>query len=339
MTTICRPTTVDDEERLTEFLTRVFATDRKANFVNPAMLRWKYWDQRQDCPEPRSFVMERDGKIVAHVGLWPVKVQTGTKVERGIHAMDWAADPEARGAGVTLFVSLTKSYDFVYGMGGSEMTRSILPKLGFRAVAEATTWARPIRPWRQLFHHQNRDLRLPLRFVRNLYWSKMPPILIPSGYAAVEINSSGAEELLSISSERDEAFFRYLRQCPVARSFNFHITKEGRKVGFFFLFVVGEQARIGGVWLESSSVEMWSIAFQLAQDVALKHTKASELIARCAMKMSAEGAGNSGMRLRDSIPVVFSRKDGVADSIPPLQFHLADSDSLFRGGRLTEFLT
>src|ERR1700691_5918774 len=102
MTTFCRPTTIADEERLIEFLTRAFATDRKANFLNPAMLRWKYWDPRGDFAEPRSFVMERDGQIVAHVGLWPVTVRTGARVEHGIHAMDWAAAPQAPGAGVTL---------------------------------------------------------------------------------------------------------------------------------------------------------------------------------------------------------------------------------------------
>ena len=79
MATVCRPTTVADEARLIEFLTRVFATERNADFVSPAMLRWKYWDAREDCPEPRSFVMEKDGEIIAHVGLWPVTVRTGAK--------------------------------------------------------------------------------------------------------------------------------------------------------------------------------------------------------------------------------------------------------------------
>jgi hypothetical protein len=139
--------------------------------VNPSMLRWKYWEPCEDCPEPRSFVMERDGRIIAHVGLWSVKVRTAAKRERGVHAMDWDADPQERGAGASLSMGLTKSYDFVYGMGGSEMTRSILPKLGFRTVAEALTWARPLRPWRHMLKYQSKDLRLLLRFARNIWWS------------------------------------------------------------------------------------------------------------------------------------------------------------------------
>ena len=92
MATLCRHTTAADEEALTQFLTRVFAADPEEDFVNPSLLRWKYWSPREDCLEPRSFVMERDGRILAHVGLWPVRVRTATGSERGVHAMDWAAD-------------------------------------------------------------------------------------------------------------------------------------------------------------------------------------------------------------------------------------------------------
>ena len=50
MALLCRHTTVGDEERLTEFLTRVFAADPKADFVNPSILRWKYWERVKIAP-------------------------------------------------------------------------------------------------------------------------------------------------------------------------------------------------------------------------------------------------------------------------------------------------
>ena len=163
MDPLWRPTSGEDEERLNAFLTRMFSAN--AGLVSSPMLRWKYWTPREDWPEARSFCMERDGSIIAHVGLWPVTVRTGTgtTTDRGVHAMDWAADPHARGAGWSSIKNLTKTFDFVYGIGGEEITRAILPKLGFRTVAEALTWARPIRPWRQLLKHQSRDWRLPPR--------------------------------------------------------------------------------------------------------------------------------------------------------------------------------
>lgn len=362
MSFLCRHTTIADEERLTEFLTRVFAAN--AGLVSSAMLKWKYWIPRTDCPEPRSFVLERDGRILAHVGLWPVSVRTETRTEHGLHAMDWAADPHALGAGWSLFMSLTKSHDFVYGIGGEEITRSILPKLGFRTVAETLTWARPIRPLRQLRRHQSKDSRLPLRFVRNIWWSRVPPRLVPPGWAAVEhdlvgpcgAGSGGAGTgaaghgaagygvdagagLGAFVAERDESFFRYLQKCPVAPCLTFDVVNQGRTVGFFALSVVGEQARIAGIWLERSSPEVWRIAFQLAQDAALKHTDTSEVIARCGMEASAIGAEQAGMRLRARTPVVLFRKDGDAQLLPPLQFQLCDSDALFITGGPATFLT
>lgn len=336
MAFLCRPTTVSDEDQLTEFLTRVFTAN--AGLVNSTMLRWKYWTPRLDCPEPRSFVMERDGHIVAHVGLWPVTVRTGTKTELGVHAMDWAADPHTLGAGWTLFMSLTKSHDFVYGIGGEEVTRAILPKLGFRAVTETSTWARPIRPVRQILKHQSKDLRLAPRFARNIWWSRMPPRRVPRGWAAVEAGMDTAGVAV-LAGERDESFFRYLQQCPVAPCLTFNLVNEGRTVGFLAMSVLGEQARVAGIWLGKSSPEDWRIAFHLAQDAALRHTNASEVVARCRTEASAIGASQAGMRLRARTPVLLFRKDGDLELLPPLQFQLCDSDALFITGGTATFLT
>jgi hypothetical protein len=333
MDPLWRPTNGDDEERLSEFLTRMFSAN--AGLVSSSMLRWKYWTPREDWPEPRSFWMERDGCVIAHVGLWPVTVQTGTKSERGVHAMDWAADPHARGAGWSSIKNLTRAFDFVYGIGGEEITQAILPKLGFRTVSEAVTLARPIRPWRQMFRHQRRDWRLPLRFARNLWWSRIPLRQVPSDWAAAAATAQGFAFPLG---ERGESFFRYLQQCPVATCLTFNIVNQSRVVGFFALFVVREQARVAGVWLENPSPEIWCIAFHLAYEAALKHTNTSELVARCSTEASILGARQAGMRPLKRTPVVFFRRDG-SEVLPSLQFQICDSDDLFiTGGRAT-FLT
>jgi hypothetical protein len=266
--------------------------------------------------------MEKDGRILAHVGLWPVTTRTG---ERGIHMIDWAADPQSPGVGLSLLQRLTKTYDFVYSIGGSEMTQSILPKFGFRTVADAQTWARPIRPWRQMFHHQSKGWRLPLRLARNIWWSRAPARTVPRGWATIE---PGAEGFTPLASERDASFFRYLAQCPTARCLTFHIVNDGRKAGCFALSVVGEQARLAGVWLENPSAANCLAAFQLAQDAALRCTAASELVLRCATEVGAAAAAQAGMRLRARTPV-FLFRNGVAAEGLPLQFHLCDNDSVF----------
>ncbi len=331
-----RPATAADEGRLIEFLARAFGAARDAPFIEPSLMRWKYWEPREDCAEPRSVVIERDGRIVAHAGLWPVTVGVGGRSERGVHMIDWASDAAAPGAGASLLQRLTKNYDFVLAIGGSEATQSVLPMFGFREVDEALTWARPIRPWRQMVRHRSRGARLPLRLVRNWWWSKTPARAIDRGWSAVE--AGGEMEPLVGARERDAPFFRYLARCPAARSLTFHVEREGRRIGFFGLTIVGEQARLSGVWLEDESAGNLRAAFQLAQRAAIRHAGASEFVARGAGQASAAAAQEAGLRVRARNRVFVYRRGGGAAPLP-LRFQMADDDHVFLGGPPGEFLT
>ena len=338
MSSVVRPSTIDDEAQLVEFLARVFLVGRDADFVNAALLRWKYWEPRPDCPDPRSLVMDKDGRIVAHVGLWPVTVQTAAGSNRGVHMIDWASDPQTPGAGVSLLQRLKKCHDFIYSIGGSDMTQTILPKFGFRSVGTALTFARPLRPWRQILQHQSRDARLPLRLARNLWWSKTPARVHTPGWVAIEAGAGELDGLVAPHCERDANFLGYLQRCPSTRCLVFHILNEGRKSGFFALSVVGEQARLAGLWLENPALETWRIALHLAQDAALRHTAASELVFRTASEAGAAAAAQTGLRLRAQTPIFVLRKGDPGTALP-LDFQMSDNDSAFLGGGRTEFLT
>ncbi len=338
MSSVLRPSTVDDELPILELLTRIFSPAVSDHSALRSLLRWKYWQPRADFQEPRSFVMERNGQIVAHLGLWPVTVSAGAKSERGIHMMDWASDPRAPGTGVALLQRIAKNQDFVYAIGGSELTRSILPRFGFSTIAETVTWARPIRPWRQVAQHQTRDLRLPLRFARNIWWSRVPARTTGQGWDAVQADYCDPDDSATPYSERNGSFFRYLQQCPVARSMTFYVSKKGRRAGYFALSIVRQQARLAGAWLDDPTPANWRAVFQLAQQAALKHTVASEFVARCATQSSAEAAGPAGLRVRGRSPVFLFRKDKGID-FPPLQYQLVDNDAVFHQPETAGFLT
>lgn len=331
-----RPTTIADEERIIEFLSRIFSVDPRADFIVPQMLRWKYWEHRGDCEEPRSLIAEIEGQMVAHVGLWPVTVRVGDRVERGVHAMDWGADPMIPGAGMSLFTSLTKQYDFVYGIGGSDRTRSILPRLGFHLLGESLTWARPIRPWRQLAHHQSRDYRLPLRAIRNLWWSQFPLRADIRGWSAAEAAPREMELCSVAARQRGSSFFNYLQKCPSGQCQTFCIRYQDKLAGCFSLFVMQEQARVAGIWLEQSSLENWTAAFWLAQRAAIEKTDCSEIVASGCDEICTVAAQRAGLRVRGSAPVVLYRKDRAAVPLA-LQSQLCDSDALFLAGQ--KFLT
>ena len=337
MSAVIRASTIEDEPQIIELLMRVFHVGSNAAFVDPAMLRWKYNEPRGDWPDARSFVMENAGRIVAHVGLWPVTLRTEAGTERGVHMIDWAAEPQTPGAGVALLQRLQQSYDFVYAIGGAKVAQTVLLKCGFFSVTKALTFARPLRPLRQILHHQTRDVRLPLRLLRNIWWSRTPARKSMQGWSVAAATNGWAGSSMLIG-ERDEGFIHYLRQCPSVRLLSFHILHEGRRSGFFALSVVGEQARLAGVMLEKPDPEYWRIAFCLAQDAVLSYTRASELVARTTAEPAFIAAAQAGMRVRKQSPVFLFRKNDAGDELP-LQFQLWDNDSVFLGSLGPEFLT
>ncbi len=339
MSSLLRPTTNKDEEQIIEFLTGVFSVGRDMPFVDPPLLRWKYWAPRADtADEARALVSERDGRIVAHAGLWPITLRLGETSLRGVQLIDWASDPQTPGAGVTLLQRATKTYDFVFSIGGTQQTQSILPRFGFRTLGNTLTFARPIRPWGQMLRHQSRNAKLPLRLIRNLWWSSAPARGPMQGWSAVEAPFNEDFGIEASRHERNTQFFQYLQQCPSARIMGFHILGEGKRQGCFVLSIVKHQARLAGAWLVDSQPESWRIALQLAQDAALKNSSASELIARTISEAGALGATQAGMRVRMKSPVFLFYKGNPAGSLP-LQYQLVDDDSVFLPETDAGFLT
>jgi hypothetical protein len=335
LTTLFRPTTPADTPALIRLLTRAFSSGPETPAFQPDMLRWKYWEPREDWLEPRAYVLEREGKLVAHAGLWPVVISRPDGQERGVHMIDWASDPDSPGAGVSLLQRFTRMFSFVCAIGGSDMTRDILPKFGFEYVAETLTFARPLRPWRQIVVHQSKDLRLPARLGRNLWWAMLPPRKTPSGWTAVEVAPGHVSADSTVMPERDGRFFQYLARCPAARCFTCEILKNERRAGFFALSLVQRQARIAGIWLDAASQENWQAAFELAQAVALRSRDACEIVAQGTYDPVAAAA--AGMRIRGRDPVFLYRKGGRMDDLP-LRFQMADYDAAFLAGSAPEFV-
>src|SRR5205823_11922999 len=92
-----RRTTPGDAPALTAFLARMF--DPEA-VVGERHMHWKYWSPRSDWAGSRSFVACRNGAIVAHAAVWPVRIRVGDQTVSAVHAVDWAADPGYPGAGI-----------------------------------------------------------------------------------------------------------------------------------------------------------------------------------------------------------------------------------------------
>jgi hypothetical protein len=316
-----RPTTPDDVLQLKVLAASAFESRMPLPFVDRSMLTWKFWSPRPDFGQPRSYAVERAGRIVAHAGLWPVTVDQRS----GVHLIDWMAAPDEPGAGVFLHQHLAEQFDFQMSIGGAQMALDILPALGFTPIGTAYSWARPLRPLRQIANHQRRNWQLAARLVRNSWWSAWPRRSAHGAYACTLVDHCAG-------GERTAGFFEYLRGCPNAKVLTFTIAGAAGPVGDFALAVVALQARIAGIWLRHPSVEHWTLALEFAQRAALAHTNACEIVFRAASDASRMAAPLTGMHPVGAELICTRARDGAVVH-PSLDFQLCDNDAVFLTSR------
>jgi hypothetical protein len=328
-----RATKPDDHMQVSSLLAQAFDAHPAASLLDSATMAWKYWDARGDWPGPRSYVLERDGRLVAHAGIWPVSFE-GENAVRGVQLIDWCAAKDSPGAGMALVQKFAAMFDFMYSIGGSDMTRKVLPACGFIEVTHAWTGARPLRPLRQMLTHQAVNWKLAPRFVRNCVWSSSPAKRSNPGWQTVAMQPSDTPSgLIPVSqpcfSVRSPAFFEYLLRCP-SIPYRLHgISNENGLQGYFALGVLRGQARIGGVWLRRPCEEHWRAAYTLAQEAALQLKGAYEIVATGSIGPSGQAAVLAGLRIMRDTPVFLLNKHRRLTLPRDFQFQMSDDDAAF----------
>lgn len=283
-------------------------------------MHWKYWDRRDDWQEPRAYVLERDGAITAHAGLWPLVIGDA----RGVHMIDWASAPESPGAGLLLVQKLAAMFDFIIAIGGSDMTRTILPAYGFAEYTRQWTAARPLRPLRQILTHQHRNWKLLPRFLRNTKWA--PGSLDVTDWKAEEIAPKDVPDN-AYFAPRSVAFFEYLLRCPAARLHFYSLRNAKGQQGHLILSVLHNQARLAGMWLRNMRPENARAAYTLAQKEARKLKGVNEFVAAGSGEVSECGAREAGLRfMRETTPVFLLNKKKNLILPPDFQFQLVEYD-------------
>lgn len=329
-----RPTSVDDLIPLSQFLARVFGIPETAPSLLPAVMSWKYWDPRPDFDGARSYVLERDGVIVAHTGLWPMTFGAGENAVRGVHMIDWASAKESAGAGLALVQKLAGLFDFIVGIGGSEMTRKVLPAFGFVEYAQVWRGARPIRPVAQMLTHQYRNWKLAPRLVRNTFKS-MQGDAPQKIWTMKEIKPQDIAPDIPAGPDsarfapRTPGFFEYFLRCPAGPVHLYGIFEDAQMQGHFALCVLRGQARIAGVWLREPSQQSYAAVYSLAIRAARGLPGANEVTAVGTKGMSGEGAERAGFDVTEG-PWVYLLDKKKKLSLPAdFQFQPSDDDEAF----------
>jgi hypothetical protein len=346
MNLFLRPTSIDDLSAIRQLMQRAFNIGPDAPFMDPSVMAWKYWDHRGDWDGPRGYVMERDGVIVAHAGIYPLTFGAGEV--RGIRMMDWAAAKESPGAGLALLRKLDILFDFIYSIGGSEKLRRITDAYGYVECARQWKGARPLRPFQQILKHQYRNWKLAPRLIRNFIWSLPKPSNsgLYQGWKSEEITPGDVSEEFypqnmadACFSPRPPAFFEYLLRCPVMQMRLYGIRDDRGPRGHFAIGVLRGQARVAGVWLREPDCEAWQAAFSLAQQAAMRLDGAYEIMAAGTEGLSERCAARSGLHIMTHTPIYLLNKKKKLNLSPSFQFQLSDDHRFFLDSGDTSFLT
>mgnify|MGYP005842675455 CR=1 FL=1 len=343
------PTRPGELEEVTAFLANAFGVTAASPFLDRRLMSWKYFQPRPGFPGSRSFLARRDGKIAAHVGLWPVAWTSvsGSPVT-GQHLIDWGASKEVSGAGTALYRDILSSAGTAVVIGGATIARRLLPGLGFRRAGKLDLYARVVRPWRQLRARPARGWKDAARFARNTVWSLSPLLARKPDLTALPASEAPAdvEELISqrtasggVLPVRSRELFAYIEACPGADCRTFVLRRSGSPTGYFVLARAGPQTRIADLWVSWTHPEEWASAVALATQTAADDLRVAEVVAPDARGVLREALWANGYRLRAEKPLYFHDPDGRLGPPEAVSVTLLESDGFFLCDPTHPFLT
>lgn len=100
-----------------------------------AFYRWRHLD----CPGHEALLALRGGECVAVVGAMRRRYRLGLETREVLETCDWYALPELlnSGIGIRVLRSALERAECAIAVGGTDFTLRLLPKLGWRRVAES----------------------------------------------------------------------------------------------------------------------------------------------------------------------------------------------------------
>lgn len=347
MQIVFRSTTSADAPAIVAFLSEVLGHDPDSAKFESRQLHWKYWQERPDWQGPRSFVLTHDAAVLAHAAILPGSCAWRGGRFRTLHLIDWAARPDAVGAGSTLLKRLGQMTDALLAIGGSARTQSLLPALGFRQLSDCIGYARCVRPLRRLTEASQPNWRLPHQFARSILWTVLASSTYEGEWQVRRIAPEDVERAdLPLPTpgpgtaifERNAAVFRYLLACPAAPMTLHQISRVGgRTRGYFVLAFAPGQARLADCWVDSTDPGDWRALIQLAVHVAMEDQRIAEVVARSSDPALSAILAACGFHARTFEPVQLLTMPGVDLRAERIRVQMLDNDAAWLHAGHTEF--
>lgn len=306
--------------------------------VEPQHLDWKYWRERPDWSGPRSFVLTDGRDLLAHGAVVPGTIRWADRRARVIHMIDWAARQEALGAGVVLMKHVGRMADFLLGIGGSDDTRAIMPRIGYQHCGAVRGYVRTLNPLGILRRPTRAPWKRGPRMVRSLLWILSAPRKDLRGWDVRRIGADDVEQLSAVLPvpqpgltmfQRSAALLRHALGCPIVPVELYALERGGRIGGYFMLSFAPGQARLADGWMASGDPRDWQALAHAAVQQARRHGGMAELAAWASDPGFGSVLGTCGFHERLTLPVYV--RSSVNEKVPQetLRLQMIDNDEFY----------
>ena len=281
----------------------------------------KYWRTHPEWERSRSFVMERDGGLIAHGAIVPLWCDWEGQRLKMIHVIDWVAKRDSTGAGIVLLKRIGQLADGLFVAGGSEMTEKIVPVLGFRDSADATRFALPLRPFARLRSDPARSWKPAARCARDVLRMTRVHLGVTPGWGARRVQPAdlATVQFPTPRSMNREALFErapagiaYLLGCPAAPAELYLVERDGSPRGYLVLTLAVTQCRIAEAWVEPAEAADWHALYMLAIREAKSHREIAEISTVASTTTELQALQRAGFRPRGQVHLRFWTRSGKA---------------------------
>jgi hypothetical protein len=326
------------QQAIAKLLKSTFGSGLSPALLSDQLLQWKFFSSRFGLPGSRSYVISRSEEIQAHACEWPISFLTPSGQVSSCHIIDWAALPEAKGTGVSIYQHLMKKNETVLAIGGSAHARRLLPKLGFERCGTLDSFAVATRSWQQYRSRPQRNgWRDIARLARNSVWSFRLRAVSESEWMATRSPDANnlPEKALRVTASkfclgvRSASWLQYLLDCPVMNCRVFSLSKAGAPRGYFLFNEVAGQCRIIDLAVDSEAPEDWVAAYRVAVITAIRQKTTCEITAVSSLPWLSQGLKEIGFHLRRQTPVALYDPARKLVNVPPLHLRMTDSDGCF----------
>jgi hypothetical protein len=305
-----RPSSPSDGPELVALAERLLRLEPGHPMFAERHLHWKYWAAWQSSSMPRSHVLVRDGRIVAHAGVLPLACRASGRTLTVLHPFDWISEPKAIGSGAALLQRLAKLAHGLLIVGGSETTRRMVGPLGFRALGEVTCYAAPLDAGYNELDRLAADS--------------------PGSRSTTAADCEGAAAPAPwLTFLHPPERLQECTDCPATPMSVHTLTSDGKPSGGFVLAFAPGQARIAAFWCRSGRIDDYIAVIRLARREAAARAGSDEVVAMANVPVEQQALVAAGFRTTGSVPIFLLAAARDIDASARMGFQMLDGDVAF----------